>query len=102
MYSQTGWADQAEIFRIDKGVDLRTVQKILNTYFYCHLENIQSNWLYRAETLRIVKGVDLRAEYKISSRFDTYDRFYRLIEAEIGNKNTYYVFLLPFLAFIGL
>ena len=28
MYSQTGWADRAEIFRIVKGVDLRTVKKI--------------------------------------------------------------------------
>ena len=28
MYSQTGWADRAEIFRIVKGVDLKTVQKI--------------------------------------------------------------------------
>ena len=28
MYSQTGWTDQAEIFRIVKGVDLRAVQKI--------------------------------------------------------------------------
>ena len=28
MYSQTGLADQAEIFRIVKGVDLRAVQKI--------------------------------------------------------------------------
>ena len=30
MYSQTGWADRAEIFRIVKGVDLKTVQKILS------------------------------------------------------------------------
>ena len=28
MYSQTGWTDQAENFRIVKGVDLMTVQKI--------------------------------------------------------------------------
>ena len=28
MYSQTGWTDQSEIFRIVKGVDLRAVQKI--------------------------------------------------------------------------
>ena len=28
MYSQTDWADRAEIFRIVKGVDCRTVQKI--------------------------------------------------------------------------
>ena len=28
MNSQTGWADQAEIFRIVKGVDLRAVCKI--------------------------------------------------------------------------
>ena len=65
MYSQTGWADRAEIFRIVKGVDLRTVQKI-------------------------------------SSRSDTYGRFYRPIKAEKGNKNMYYVFLLPFSAFIVL
>ena len=28
IWSQTGWADRAEIFRIVKGVDLKTVQKI--------------------------------------------------------------------------
>ena len=28
MYSLTDWADRAEIFRIVKGVDLRTVQKM--------------------------------------------------------------------------
>ena len=27
MYSQTGWADRAEIFRIVKGVDCRAVRK---------------------------------------------------------------------------
>ena len=26
IWSQTGWADRAEIFRIVKGVDLKTVQ----------------------------------------------------------------------------
>ena len=44
----------------------------------------------------------LRAIYKISSLSDTYSRFYRPIKAENGDKNTYYVFLLQFLDFIGL
>ena len=30
MYSQTDWADWAEIFMIVKGVDCRTIQKILS------------------------------------------------------------------------
>ena len=51
MYNQTGWTDQAEIFRIVKRLDLRTIQKI-------------------------------------SSRSDTYGRFWRTIKAENGNKNT--------------
>ena len=61
-----------------------------------------TGWTDQAEISKIVKGVDLRAVYKISSRSDSYGRFYRPIKAENGNKNTYYVFLLPFSAFIGL
>ena len=30
MYIQTGWTDQAETFRIVKGMDLSTVYKILS------------------------------------------------------------------------
>ena len=48
----------------------------------------QTGWADRAEIFRIVKGVDLRAVYKISSRYDTYGRFYRPTKAENGNKNT--------------
>ena len=58
--------------------------------------------LSQTETFRIVKGVDLRAVYKISSQSDTYGQFYRPIKAENGNKNTYYIFLLSFSAFIVL
>ena len=60
----------------------------------------QTSLTDRAEAFRIVKEVDLRAVYKIMSRSDTYGPFYRPIKAENGNKNTYYVFLLPFSAFI--
>ena len=47
-----------------------------------------TDWTDRAEIFRIVKGVDLRTVQKISSRSDTYGRFYRPIKAENGNKNT--------------
>ena len=65
MYSQTGWTDQSETFRIVKGVDLRAEYKILSrsdtygrfyrpkrlkmvikiriTYFCCHFRPLSSS-----------------------------------------------------------
>ena len=75
------------ILQADKG--RKWQQKYVIRIFIATLKMYSlTHWTDQAEIFRIVKGVDLRTIQKISSRSDTYGRFYRPIKAENGNKNT--------------
>ena len=75
------------ILQANKGWKWQLYNNCINVYviriFIATLKmHSQTGLSDRVETFRIVRGSDLRTVYKISSRFDTYERFYRPIKAK--------------------
>ena len=98
---------------------LKMTTKIRNTYFYCHFENVQPMYVLRIflaifglnRPLKSAISVRSGQNFKNSPQihpFDDPENFSMMglasltVHFQSGNKNTYYVFLLPFSAFIGL
>ena len=113
MYSQTGWADWAEISRIE--IDLRAVQKISSrsdTYgqFYRPIKAENTYYVFLLPlwncTDKLVGPIELILSgsskgwiWELFRKFRPNPTpmadFYRPIKAKNSNKNMYYIFLLP-------